>query len=294
MLLPRFSYERPSSLDEALGLLGRPEGGAEILAGGTDLLVNMKKGTASPSLLVSLDGVGSLDGISTRGGLLSVGTLASATRLAAHAGLRRRFTALAEGAGNLGPPIIRCRATLGGSLITARPAADLLPPLLALEARVLLTGPSGEREIPAGDFFLGPGQTRRRPGEILLGVRAAPPPPASGSAYMKLGVRQICEISIVNAAAALTLSSDGRRIARARLSLGAVAPTPIRCPKAESALEGKVAGPRALARAARAAALESRPISDHRGSSDYRTQMSEVLVRRALGRALERAREAAS
>jgi carbon-monoxide dehydrogenase medium subunit len=294
MLLPRFSFERPDSLAEALGLLGRPEGGAQILAGGTDLLVNMKKGTAAPSLLVSLDGLGSLDEVSTRGGRLALGATAVATRIAAHAGVRRRFTALAEGAGNLGPPLIRCRATVGGSLITARPAADLLPPLLALEARVSLTGPGGDRELPVDEFFLGPGQTRRRPGEILIGVRALSPPAGSGSAYMKLGIRQICEISIVNAAAALTLSPDGRRVSRARLALGAVAPTPIRCPVAESALEGRVAGPRALARAAREAALEARPISDHRGSSDYRTLMAEVLVRRALENALERAREAAS
>jgi carbon-monoxide dehydrogenase medium subunit len=254
----------------------------------------MKKGTAAPSLLVSLDGLGGLDEISARGGRLSLGATATAMRIAAHAGVRRRFAALAEGAGNLGPPLIRCRATVGGSLITARPAADLLPPLLALEARVSLTGPAGDREISLDDFLLGPGLTRRRPEEILLGVRAPSPPPGSGSAYRKLGVRQICEISIVNAAAALTLSPDGRRLSRVRLALGAVAPTPIRCPVAERALEGKVAGPRSLARAAREAALESRPITDHRGSSDYRTQMAEVLVRRALEKALERAREAAS
>lgn len=292
MLLPRFAFERPDSLDEALGLLGRPEGGAEILAGGTDLLVNMKKGTSAPSLLVSLDGMGSLNEISTGEGRLSLGATATATRIAAHKGLRRRFTALAEGAGHLGPPLIRCRATVGGSLATARPAADLLPPLLALEATVFLAGPGGERSLPVEEFLLGPGQTGRRPEEILVAVHAAPLPPGSGSAYEKLGVRQICEISIVNAAAALTLSSDGRRISRARLALGAVAPTPIRCPEAEKVLEGKIAGPRSLARAAREAARSARPITDHRGSSDYRTQMAEVLVRRALEKALERAREA--
>ena len=290
MLLPKFEYHAPTGLSEACDVLAKHNGQAKVLAGGTDLLVNMKKKLVAPKYVLGLDRLAELQGVASQKGELAIGALVTAAELAGHPKVRKSLAPLAVGAGKLGSPLIRNRATLGGNIVTARPAADLAPPLLALGARVVLTGPTGEREVPLDEFFLGPGQTVIKPAEILTRVLIPGLEPGSGGAYEKLGLRKTLEIAIVNVAAVLTLNAKGDKIASARVVLGAVAPTPIRARQAEKSLVGKAASANSFAKAAAAAAQDAKPITDHRGSAEYRRLMVEVLTRRALDKALEQAR----
>ena len=283
MLLPPFEYHRPASLTQALELLGELGESARPLAGGTDLLVNLKLKKLAPSALVDLSGLSELRGGWRDDGKLTLGALNTASGLAAGGPEIPRLLAL--GASVLGSPQVRHRATLGGNLVTARPAADICLPLLALGAVAVLAGPQGEREVPLDGYFLGPGQTVKQPGEVLTQVRLDAPRPGTGGGYQKLGLRQAMEIALVNVAAHLELAEDGS-VARARVALGAVAPTPMLSPGAAAALEGAEAGPESLAAAAQAAAADAKPIDDHRGSADYRRDMVRNLTLRALEQAL--------
>ncbi|MEW6263115.1 MAG: xanthine dehydrogenase family protein subunit M [Thermodesulfobacteriota bacterium] len=288
MLLPKFELHFPTSLAEACGLLRELPGESRLLAGGTDLLVNMKRKLCAPDHVVALDRVPELAGIDRNGGL-DLGARVTMAELAASPVLAGPFLALAEGAGKLGSPLIRNRATLGGNLAAARPAADTAPPLLVLGARVVLARKDGAREIPLDQFFRGPGRTIKDRDEVLTRILIPEPEAGSGSGYVKLGLRQTLEISIVNVAAGLTLAADGRTIKAAKVALGSVAPTPILSPGAEAALLGAPADEGAFDRAAAVAASDARPITDHRGSAEYRRLMVEVLTKRALKQALDNA-----
>lgn len=290
MLLPRFDYHAPTSLAEALGILAEYRDRASVLAGGTDLLVDMKKRLAAPSQVVALDQVPGLEDMARTKTEVRIGARTTAAALAHSRVLKKRLGLLSEAAGLLGSPLIRNRATIGGNLAHARPAADLVPPLLALGARVVLAQNNGRRETPLKDFFIGPGQTLIRPEEVLTEVIIPAPEPGTGGAFLKLGVRRALERSTVSAAALITLDSGGKNIKAARMALGAVAPTPIRSRGAEQALIGAAAGEEAFMRAAQAAARDARP-RGRRTSPEYSLMMVEVLTRRALGLALLNARQ---
>ena len=288
MLLPRFEYHEPPGMEEACRLMGDLGEEARPLAGGTDLLVNMKKRLISPGHLVSLGRIEELHMTGPANGGFRIGACLTAAELAESTDIRKDYPALADGASRLGSPLIRNLATLAGNLVSARPAADLPPPLMAYGAQVRLKGASGERTLPLEDFFQGPGVTVAAPGEILESVLLEPRPERSGAAYLKMGVRQTLEISIVNAAAYLALEGD--KIQTARVVLGAVGPTPIRAPFAEKALVGESPSAELFAKAAAEAARDAKPIDDFRASAEYRRDMVSVLTRRALETALERAR----
>ena len=287
MLLPSFDYYRPQSLPEALSLLGEMGEDARPLAGGTDLLVNLKLKKLTPKVLLDLGGLEGLKGIREDNGLMSLGALNTASRLAS--GSPEVPGLLAMGAGALGSPQVRNRATLGGNLVTARPAADICLPLLALGAKAVLAGPSGEREVPLDGYFKGPGYTVKEPGEILTRVILDAPRPGVGGGYQKLGLRQAMEIALVNVAAYLELEDDGKTVALARVALGAVAPFPMLSPGATQALKGKPAEEMYFTEAAEAAAADAKPIDDHRGSAAYRRDMVRTLTLRALRQALSQA-----
>ncbi len=289
MLLPRFEYHQPASLDEAVEVLGQYAGEAAVLAGGTDLLVNMKHQAMAPSHLVSLAGVEGLDQASADGGRVTVGPLMSAAVLAQSEFIAANAGALALGAAVLGSPQVRTRATVGGNVCNARPAADMSVPLLALGARAVLTGPDGQRQVDLEEFFVGPGQTVRAPGELLSALEMDAPAPGTGWGYQKLGLRKALEISLVNVAAALSLEDDGKTIKAARVALGAVAPTPILAPGAAEVLVGQAAGGDVFKAAGQKAAADAKPIDDHRGSAWYRREMVAVLTARALNQAWARA-----
>lgn len=289
MILPKFAYHDPLSLDEVCQILAEHKDKAQALAGGTDLLVNMRKGVISPEIVVSLGRVEALRVQSLSGSRIQIGACVTAAELAQSKELENTLNALSAGARRLGSPPIRNLATVAGNLVTARPAADLPPPLMAYGAEVVLKKSTGERTIPLDDFFRGPGETVKEPDEVLAQILIERPPPHSGAGYMKLGRRKTLVISIVNVAAFLSLDGPNGAIQTARVVMGAVAPVPVRATSAEKILLGEKPSEKLFAEAGEAAARDSKPIDDFRGSASYRRAMVEVLTRRALGAALSHA-----
>ena len=264
---------------------------ARPLAGGTDLIVNMRKGAVSPENVISLGKIEELAIMDFSNGLSRIGACRKVSELAQSEEMASAFQALSLGANRLGSPLIRNLATIGGNLVSARPAADLPPPLMAYDASILLKNASGERKVPLKEFFQGPGQTVMKPDEILTEILIEKPPPNSGSGYIKLGVRKALDISIVNVASFIALD-DGKEIIRsARVVLGAVAPTPVRAVTAEKLLIGEKPDEALFIRAGEEASKESRPIDDFRGSAEYRQAMVAVLTQRTLDMALKEAKK---
>lgn len=290
MLLPKFDYHEPSSLDEATRLMAEIGGEAAVLAGGTDLLVNMKMGKTSPKHVVSLSRIGELKQAGRDQGSLTIGACLTVADLREVGEVKTEYKGLFEGAGSLGSPLIRNLATVGGNLVTARPAADLPPPLIAYGASIGLKKETAERTLPLEEFFKGPGETMIEPGEILCKVVLRQPPLYSGGGYVKLGVRRALEISLVNVAAFFALDGPSGPIQEARVVLGAVAPTPMRALSAEQALMGERPDEALFEKAGEAASNDARPIDDFRASADYRREMVKVLTRRALKQAYEEAK----
>jgi len=290
VLLPEFEFHEPTTVSKACEIMGQLGAKARLLAGGTDLVVNMKKKVVRPDHVVSLGRIDILKGIIEENGLLTIGACMTAAELAGAEVIRSNLPALADGARVLGSPLIRNLATVAGNLVSARPAADLPPPLMAYGARAVLTKTSGERSVDLKDFFLGPGKTVMDPDEILTRITIEVPRGRYGDSYIKLGVRQTLEISLVNVAAFIRLDRPDGSITKARIVLGSVGPTPLRAVSAEKALMGQSPSDALFARAGEAAAGDARPIDDFRGSAEYRRDMVGVLTRRALSAALDRAR----
>lgn len=293
MLLPRFKYHQPATMGEALETLAELGGQAKVLAGGTDLLVNLKTGRDSAREVVSIHGLKNLAGLRQTKKGLKVGALTTATDLAAAVDMLGAAKVLGLGAGMIGSPLIRNRATVGGNIVSARPAADTAPPLMVLGAKALLSRKGGTRTLALEDFFKGPGETAMEPGELLTGFLIPSTEGRCGGGYQKLGARKALEISIVNVAAFLALDEDGF-VTRARIAMGAVGPVPLRATAAENLIEGeKPKGPNdpIFMGAALAGVGNSCAIDDHRGSADYRCRMVEVLTRRALAQAYSAAVE---
>jgi CO/xanthine dehydrogenase FAD-binding subunit len=274
-------FHAPASLGEALALLAVP--GARALAGGTDLVARLHSGAIRErgGSLVSLHRLDTLRDVSLDGGDLVIGALTTVTTLRRR--VREHLPALAEAADRFAGPQIRNTATIGGNLCNASPAADLAPPLLAADARLVLEGAGGRREVDLAEWFTGPGRTVLEPGELLVAVRV-PIAPAR-AAFEKAGTRPSLDISVVAVAVAVVV--DGGRVRRARVALGAVAPTPIRSPAAEALLEGAVPTPELADAVALAAAEDSRPLSDVRASDAYRRHLVRVHTRRAIRRVLD-------
>jgi CO/xanthine dehydrogenase FAD-binding subunit len=290
VLLPRFVFHEPATLQDCLSQLKQSGSEAAVLAGGTDLLVNMKKGLASPGVLVSLGRIDALQEISAdrSSGTLRLGAMVTMDAIASHEAIGQGFGILVQAAQKLGSPLIRNRATIGGNLATARPAADTHGPLICLGARIILEGSSGAGEVPVEDFFTGPGETVRKPDEIITQIIIDSPPPRSGGAYLKYGIRKTLEISVVNVSVLLALGNGGR-ITHARVALGAVAPRTIRSENAERCLIGNRTDETTIQRAGEAAAGDAQPISDIRGSAEYRRTLVAVLTRRAIEEAIREA-----
>jgi carbon-monoxide dehydrogenase medium subunit len=240
--------------------------------------------------VVSLGKLEDLKNVSWTGDLCRIGACRKVSRLSDSAEIASVFSALGTAAGLLGSPLIRNLATIGGNLITARPAADLPPPLLAYGASVVLRSTSGERRVPLGEFFLGPGLTVMKPDEILTEVLIERPPAGSGSSYIKLGTRRALEISIVSVAAFAALDEKNGTLRTARVAMGAVAPVPVIAGSAGKLLVGEKPTDELFQAAAKAAAADSVPIDDFRGSASYRRDMAAVLTERAIKEAVERAK----
>jgi CO/xanthine dehydrogenase FAD-binding subunit len=285
------TYFQPASLSNALDVLAEHPG-ADLVAGGTDLVVGDRQGKRPlGETLVAIHALDELRGIEqTDDGGLRLGGLTTHWQIEHDETILSRFSALSDGSALVGSPATRMSGTIGGNLANASPAVDTGSPLLVLDASVELKSREGTRTVPLGDFFQGPGETVRKPNELLTTV-SIPGLPAGrvGSAYVRLEYRQAMEIAVVGAAALLSID-DGDRVVEARLAITAVAPVCLRVPEAERLLVDQVASPASFEAAAQAAAAASRPIDDVRASADYRRAMVAEIVTRALGRALQRAR----
>lgn len=284
-------YEAPRSVPEAVALLAAdPQ--ARALAGGTDLLVQVRSGRPRPSLFVDLKRIPDLMRIQVDGGGLRLGGAVPAAEIFENPALRQLWPGLAEATDLIGSSQIQGRASLCGNLCNASPAADTVPALIAVGARVRLVGPDGERMLPVEEFATGPGQTVLRPGEIAVELHVPAPAPRSADAYLRLIPRSEMDIAVVGAAVQVALDGKGTCSA-ARVAIGAVAPTALLVPAAVRALVGSSLDGAALERAAAAAREAARPIDDKRGTVEYRRQVAGVLVKRAAAIAAGRARERA-
>jgi len=290
----RFEYFAPQSLAEAIALFGEKGEGGRALAGGTDLVPQIKEGTDKipmPSYLVSLRHVPELRGIEfSESDGLRIGAAVTMAELDESPLVRERYRALADGAGVVGSTQTMNMATIGGNVCNAAPSADTAPALLAHETVAVIAGPDGERELPLSEFWRGPNATALQPGELLRALRLPPPPPNTGGVYVRQTPRKQMDIAVIGVAVLLTLEDD--RIRRARVALGAVAPTAIRAPETEAMLEGQPPGESLFAKAAQAAAAEARPISDQRGSAEFRRHLVRITTERCLHEAARRARGA--
>lgn len=287
-----FQYHAPTTIDEAVRLL-QETGGARPLAGGTDLVVQMKERATRfpyPETIVSLDRVSELRGIEAEGEALRIGAGATMTDIANNPTIRKRYPALAEGAGVVGSLQTMNMATVGGNVCNAAPSADTVPALLAYEAEAVIVGPGGRRTLPLAEFFKGPGLTSLEANELLTELRLPAQPANTGSTYERNTPRKQMDIAVVGVAVSLTLSGD--TIERARVALGAVASTPIRAANAEEALNGQPANEDTFTKAATAAATQdATPIDDVRASAAYRRHLVKVMTSRLLAEAASRAKE---
>jgi len=295
MLLPRFELEAPPTLAEACELLAQAGSEARLLAGGTDLLLKMKRGELRPRLLIALSRLAELRRVQVSDLGLGVGPLCTMSQLEGNVLLapETAWAGLAEGAGSVGGPTIRNRATVGGNLVNARPCADSVPPMITLDAQLQLESrDGGQRIVPLDGFITGPGETRLRSDELLTAIVLPSPRGPAGSAYLKITRRAAMEVTLVGCAASVTLDEAGQVVQQARLVLTSVAPVPLRVPAAEKVLAGVAldAAEAAIREAGETARGIARPIDDHRAPADYRSEMVAVTVRRALRTALSRAR----
>jgi aerobic carbon-monoxide dehydrogenase medium subunit len=284
----RFDMVLPTSVEECLRTLAERGPDARVVAGGTDLLVQLKNGMLRTGCVVDLSGVSQLRQLARANGSgLRIGAAVTARTLERDPGVKAAYPAIGESGALVGSVQVRNLATLGGNLCNAAPSADMAPPLLALDAEAVIAGPKGTRRVPFASFFLGVRRTVLQPGELLVEIAVPDPGPHSGGNYRRHTPRRELDIAVVGVASQLTLSKGV--CAKARIALAAVAPTPVRAAAAERLLEGHPVTPELIERAAGAAIEAAHPISDQRGSADFRRHLVQVLTRRTLTTALARA-----
>ncbi len=309
----RYDYLKPSSLEEAIGLLKQYGGQAKLIAGGTDVMVGIRQKRYAPQVLISLRGIEGLSYIQEEDGGLRIGALTTHRELEKSPLVKERFGALADAVDNLGSVQIRNVATIGGNICNAAPSADTAPPLLVLGASVRIKGSGGERTLPLEEFFLGPGETALKDDEILVEFIIPSPPPNSASVYWKHTRRQAMDLPIIGVAMMLAVEKTeapalkeafGRRgpleellgaldeselvCQEVRLALGVAAPTPMRASKAEEFLRGRRITQETLLEFGEIASSEATPRDTVRGAAWYRREMIRVLPKRLALKCLER------
>ena len=282
-------YRSPGSVREAVDLLASHDGNAHVLAGGTDLLVKLRAGFITPQLVVDVKAIPQLRGIATDARGFRIGAAVSCAEIGEHAALSAAWPGVVEALQLIGSTQIQGRATLGGNLCNASPAADSVPALIAANAVCEVAGPAGEREVPVEKLITGPGRNALARGEFVLAFRLPQPDAHSGDAYLRFIPRTEMDIAVVGVGVALTLDAAGM-CTHARIGLGAVAPTPLLVTSAANALIGSRVDETALAALVAAASAACNPIDDKRGTVVYRTKVAGVLARRAAEIAYERAR----
>lgn len=282
-----FEFVTAGNSREAVALLAQHGPAAKVLAGGTDLLADLKSSPRSPSVVVDISRATDLKGIAVTERGLVIGALATHAEIMRSAVVQEMFPALADAAHSIGAVQTRSLGTLGGNLVTAVPSLDSGPSLVALDASVTIAGPAGTRDMLLSAFFVGPRATALRAGELLVAIVIPKKNLGKPAAFRKIGLRKGQALALVNVAASCWIDGKTHAFIDPCIALGAVAPTIIRAPRAESYLSGRSVTPAAMAEAGRIAAEEARPITDFRASAGYRRDLIAVLVRRALEGAYE-------
>lgn len=284
-------YEAPHTLDQAVALLAAAQGEARVLAGGTDLLVQMKTEIIAPDLLVDIKHIAELREIKEESGAFRIGAAVTGAELKENAKLKSMWPGLVEAANLIGSTQIQGRASMGGNLCNGSPAADSVPALIAAGAKASVVGPGGRREVPVEDVMIGPRRLSLAKGEIVASFLLPAKPARTGDAYLRFIPRTEMDIAVVGCGICLTLDGSGT-CTSARVALGAVAPRPLLVAPAAAALVGSKIDEAALAKLEKAARAACQPIDDKRGTREYRIEVAGVIARRAALIALERARQA--
>lgn len=289
--MQEFDYIRAKSETEVVSLLSRDGDAVRILSGGTDLIVQLREGRRQARSLVDIKYVPEANELTYDPSYgLRLGAAVPCHRLCADPTFARIYPGLLDAVSLIGGMAIQGRASIGGNLCNASPAADSIPALIVHRAVCIIAGPGGRREVPVEDFCTAPGQTVLRHGEFLVALCIPPPGPRFGAAYLRFTPRNEMDIAVVGAGASVTLDEGHTRFVSARIALGAVAPTPLLVPEAGEYLAGKPVSVEVIAEAARIAQAATRPISDMRGTAAQRRHLAAVLTRRVLEKAVERAR----
>ena len=292
-MLPEFDLLKPQTLSEALALLAEQAPEVMPLAGGTNVMVELREGHPCPRRLMDVSKLRELRGIRRDNGRvvpndgrvvpndIVIGGGTTIAELLAHPLIAEHGLPLKQAAARLGNPLVRNRATVAGNLVNASPAADTAPPLIALGAEVELTSKTGTRRVPLDEFMVGVNKTLIQPDELLTALRWPAPSARSAAGFYKIGLRKADACSVINAAVMVVWDENGH-CQQARIAIGAAAPRPVRAREAEAALVGQPLKADVIAEAARLAAQATRPIDDIRGTAAYRRRMAEVIVRRLL------------
>jgi CO/xanthine dehydrogenase FAD-binding subunit len=281
-------YEAPDTLERAVALLSAEGGTARVLAGGTDVLVQLRSGMVEPDLIVDIKRISGVFDITQEDGGWRIGAAVPGAQLGEHRALRAAWPGVVEAAGLIGSTQVQGRATLAGNICNASPAADSVPAMMAAGATARLIGPEGTRDIPVGEVATGPGRTSLKKGEIVASIYLPARPARASDAYLRFIPRSEMDIAVVGCAVNLVL--EGERVAEARVALGAVAPTALPVAEAGEALRGSTLDDAALDRLAAACSAACNPIDDKRGTIAFRRRVAGVLARRAARIAHDRAK----
>ena len=287
MIPAPFDYHRPSTLDEAIGLLAKHGDQAKLLSGGMTLLPTLKLRLGAFPHLVDLNRIPGLDGVREEGGQLRIGAMTRQAALERSELIRRKYPILADAVPLIADPLVRNRGTVGGNVANGDPANDQPAIMIALGATLVARGPKGERMIPASKFYTGLYETALARNEILVEIRIPAPPAKSGGAYQKLK-RKTGDFAVAAAAVQLTLDAKGA-VSACGIALTNAGPTPLECADAAKFLVGKTPDAKTIAEAARMAAARASPSEDHRGTVEYKKDMARVMAARAIQAAVERA-----
>ena len=285
-----FDYEAPTSVADAVGLLAKSNGSARPLAGGTDLIDHVRTGRLSTDLIVDLKKIPELMVLELNDSGFRLGAAVPCYQIYEHPGIVEKYSAIADSSNIIGGMQIQNRASVGGNLANAGAAADSTPALIALDATVVISGPSGTKEVPVDQFCTGPGQNILEPGEIIVELKFPPRLPHSGSHYRRFIPRNEMDIAVVGVAASVVLDESGENFVSARIGLGAVAAKPFYAEEASNALAGQPVNDETIQKAAAAAKAVVHPITDMRGTQEFRTHVTGVLTERVIKKAVERAR----
>lgn len=285
-----FDYQAPTTVTEAVELMSKHKGSARPLAGGTDLIDQMRVGRLTPGLLVDVKKLKELNVLSADASGLRVGAAVPLYKIYGHDVVNSQYSALADSCQIIGGIQIQSRASIGGNLCNSGPAADSTPAMIVLGGVCQIAGPKGNREVQVEAFCTGPGKNVLEPGELLVEIRFPARPAKSGSHYRRMIPRNEMDIAVVGVGASVVLDDSGQKIVSGRIALGAVAATPLFAKAASDLLAGQPVNEATLEKAAEAARSVASPITDMRGTREYRIHATGVLVRRVLQAAIARAR----